>query len=53
MPQLDFATTRTDELDDLKTEKIDDPKKIIELQDQFIEKKIDELSTVQQTVELE
>ena len=53
VPLLEFATTRTDELDDLKTEKINDQKKIIELQDQLIEKKTDELCTVQQTVKSE
>ena len=41
-----LGTTRTDELHDLKTGKIKDHKKIIDMQDQLIGKKTDELSTV-------
>ena len=53
LPLLDFATDQKQELDDLKTEKISDQKKIIELQNQLIEKKNAELQTVQQTVKSE
>ncbi len=53
LPLLDFATNHKQELDDLKTEKISDQRKIIELQNQLIEKKNTELQTVQQTVKSE
>ncbi len=53
IPLMHFAADRTEELDELKTEKIGDQKKIIELQDQLIDKKEEELLSVRKTVESE
>ena len=53
LPLLDSAVEQKSELDDLKNEKIADQKKIIQLQEQLIEKKDKELNTVKKTVESE
>ena len=50
---MHFAADQTSELEELKSEKIGDQKKIIELQDKLIDKKEEELLSVRKTVESE
>ena len=50
LPLMDSAVGQKNELDDLKSEKISDQKKIIKLQGQLIEKKDEELNSVKKTV---
>ena len=53
IPLMDSAVLQKNELDDLKNEKINDQKKIIQLQGQLIEKRDEELKTVTKTVQSE
>ena len=53
IPLMHFAVDQTEELDELKSGKISDQKKIIELQDQIIGKREAEIQSVHETVEKE
>ena len=53
IPLMHFAVDTTEELDELKSDKISDQKKIIELQGQIIDKKEAEIRSVHETVEKE
>ena len=53
VPLLDFAVEDLSEVEQLKSEKIVDQKKIIELQDKIIAEKDNKLDSVRQTVESE
>ena len=53
VPLLDFAVEHQSELEELKSEKIADQRKIIDLQEQLIVEKDNKLQSVQKTVESE
>ena len=53
IPLLDFAVEDLSEVEQLKSEKIEDQKRIIELQDEIIAEKNDKLDSVKKTVESE
>ena len=53
IPLLDFAVEDLSEVEQLKSEKIEDQKRIIELQDEIIAEKNDQLDSVKKTVESE
>ena len=53
IPLLDFAVEDLSEVEQLKSEKIEDQKRIIELQDEIIAEKDDKLDSVKKTVESE
>ena len=53
LPLLSFAVDQKSEMEELKSEKIEDQRKIIQLQDQLIEKRTVEVETVHQTVKSE